>query len=180
MSYVDQTADFGLNTLLSWQKMDQMADNDAQLWEYVSQIYFLSTNTGQSLTSGAFTKVNFGTVVSDSHSYFDTTNKRYKPLVPGYYLFTALVHVDVGSVDDKIAEIALYKNGSLLRYGEANMSRNPSLGFMVGTSGKWIAYADGVNDYFEIWEYSDAAAPATTTGGGFYFFGGAFLQGRAS
>lgn len=49
--------------------------------------FFVSLSASQSVTTATITKVSFDTVAKDSGSYWDTTNKRYTPLVAGTYFF---------------------------------------------------------------------------------------------
>lgn len=69
-----------------------------------------ATNTDQSYTADANTKVQWETVEIDSLSGWSTSNHRYTPTVAGYYLVGGAIRVDLSNVVS-LASIAVSKNG---------------------------------------------------------------------
>lgn len=103
----------------------------------------------QTLTSNTFTLLNFDTVVYDTHSWYDTTNKRYMPQIAGYYVFSSGHTISGTGITAQIQ--ALYKNGALERYLQFN--RFTSTGGSVTASGSIMVYMNGTTDYVQSYSY---------------------------
>ena len=58
------------------------------------------------------TKVLFDTVDYDFGSYWDTTNKRYLPTIPGFYQFNVVLRCQVGGGSSNLMRVRLDKNGT--------------------------------------------------------------------
>lgn len=100
------------------------------------------TTTQSSVASG--TKITFDTEDFDTGSNYDsTTNHRFTAPIAGYYFFHSQLYISSANL---YAGPALYKNGSLLRRGDASSSSSNS---DVVASGSWFVQASA-NDYFEI------------------------------
>jgi len=116
----------------------------------------------QSISSGTFTKMQCGTEEWDTASCYDNaTNYRFTPTVAGYYQFNGMWGAASGSPTRVI--IALYKNGSVARYGlDLGIS---SAGFNNGAGDvvSSMLYLNGTTDYVELYAY--AAGGATIQGG---------------
>lgn len=114
-------------------------------------------SSSQSITGGAYTKVQFDTEQFDTASCYDTTLYRFTPNVAGYYQF--LSTVDLGAVNNRYTA-TLYKNGS------ASIQGINIVGNGVNSQGatlSCIAYANGSTDYFEMYVQGNNSA---TLGGG--------------
>lgn len=79
-------------------------------------------NTGQSISSGVITRVNFDTLDFDNKSWWDATNKRYVPQVAGKFLVT--VNLDASPSGGNLTGLSGYirKNGSTIVQTVNNVS----------------------------------------------------------
>jgi hypothetical protein len=71
-----------------------------------------ATDTDQSASGGAATKIQWETVSLDTGSYWDTTNHRYTPSVAGWYLFGGFIRVNCTTPVLNLMNLMYYKNGS--------------------------------------------------------------------
>jgi hypothetical protein len=101
------------------------------------------------ITSGAFTKVVFGTEDYDTNNNFASST--FTPTVAGYYqLNTSCMFTSTLVLQRRV--ISIYKNGSAYaRLVDSSIS-TPS-GENDITSGSIIVYANGSTDYFEVYVY---------------------------
>jgi len=106
-------------------------------------------SSAQSVSSGTFTKVTFGTEDYDTNSNF--ASSRFTPTVAGYY------QINVNGWFESSASVtrnivAIYKNGSALQrvsdFGTSNAQ--------VGTSGSMTIYLNGSTDYVEVYIWMTA------------------------
>ena len=109
---------------------------------------FLAINsTNQNITAGVTTKVTLDISEFDTNNYFDTSNSRYLPLIPGYYSFTGSIRFSVSSSMTE-AIMHLYKNGSLYTtYRILGITTTSSI-HLSKTS---IIYMNGTTDYVELY-----------------------------
>lgn len=134
--------------------------------------FSVSLSSDQTDVAGSTeTKVLFDTVDYNEGSYWDTTNKWYKPSIPGYYQFNGVLRCIVSGGQSALTRVALYKNGNVAAASYVQTSTNtfntchPSLSYMI--------YCDGVNDYIELYGYiltgtttsRSFGAPNATVGG---------------
>ena len=109
----------------------------------------------------------------DTSNEFDsTTNSRFQPTVPGYYLLMGQVSANSTST----ALVALYKNGTRYAYGN---------GLATGTTtraeGVWLVYLNGSSDYVELFIYtSGTQTGAPAAAGTDNFFCGMLLGAQQS
>lgn len=102
-------------------------------------------NTSQTLTSGAWNKVQFEVEDFDTDSCYDNaTNYRFTPNKSGYYQFNYNAQAESGFA----TLCALYKNGAIYHYG---FKSNPGSSQNNHGNGAFIAYANGTSDYFEVY-----------------------------
>lgn len=125
--------------------------------------------SGQSISSGTFTKVTCGTEEWDTNSNYDnTTNYRFTPTVAGYYQVNG--YVGFTSSTRTNTQTAIYKNGSQHR----TLNQLDSNLYVVG--GSSIVYLNGSTDYIELYVYS-ATSGTTDTGTIKTIFSAAMIRG---
>jgi hypothetical protein len=113
-------------------------------------------STDQSLSEGTWTKVQLPNEDFDTASCFDsTTNHRFLPTAPGYYLLNWVV-AGAGVTNTNRVMSAAYKNGSAYQYGSAEYlpSATGSAQHSVGSA---LVYLNGTTDYVELWAYINGA-----------------------
>jgi hypothetical protein len=125
--------------------------------------------SGQSISSGTFTKVTCGTEEWDTNSNYDnTTNYRFTPTVAGYYQVNGYVGFTSSTRTNTL--VVIYKNGSAYR----TLNQLDSNLYVVG--GSSIVYLNGSTDYIELYVYS-AASGTTATGTDKTIFSTAMIRG---
>jgi hypothetical protein len=108
----------------------------------------VSQNASQTVSSGVFTKVQLNTEEWDTANCFDpTTNYRFTPNVAGYYQFSGILYGQGSSGTSQVLS-AIYKNGSLARYGGTIAATGDQVSPL-----SCILYANGTTDYFELYGY---------------------------
>jgi hypothetical protein len=123
----------------------------------IFKAYRASTN--QSVTTGVYTKVQLNAEEVDSHGEFDsTTNFRWTPLVPGWYLINFRVHGVGTSATTVLA--ALYKNGALITYS----NYAAAVGGETVSTGAELIYMNGSTDYLELYAYINGTSPIVKYG----------------
>lgn len=116
----------------------------------------ISTNLGpafhaimsanQGLSANTATKLNFDTEVFDTSSAYDTANKRFLPLVAGYYQ----VNINIGAVQSqRTVRVFIYKNGALYCEGTMTLLANTTSQYVARSSASNIIYLNGSTDYIE-------------------------------
>jgi len=104
------------------------------------------SGSSQTIPSGAWTKVTFGTEAFDTNNNF--ASSRFTPTIAGNYQLQTSLHF-ANSVDQTGLFVAIYKNSALHRH-VIHMTSGPgeqhvSLGALVN--------ANGTSDFFEIYCY---------------------------
>ena len=98
-------------------------------------------SSAQTLSSNTLTKLQFQTEEWDTASAFDnTTNYRFTPNVAGYYLVTG--SMTLGDTNSN-NYVAIYKNGSVNRFGSQNTVDRSQISAYV--------YLNGTTDYIELY-----------------------------
>ena len=113
------------------------------------------TNDSSSyFASATQTKVRFNTLMFDTNNNFDAvTNYRFTPTVAGYYQFSAKVLTNTGGSGGQQI-LYLYKNGSeIAEFEQLYIGQNAT-----GTTGSYLAYANGSTDYFEIYGFQSSGS----------------------
>lgn len=179
MAFSDQSALFTNNSLLTWQLMDQMADNDAYLYNATllsGMPAFSAYNSGsQTLSKTTPAKVSFGTEIFDRTGCYDTSLSRFQPTVAGKYILIARIEANFIVSAGYGVSAYCYKNGSLLYPIGFMRSRTTTIN--AGLSGAVVVDANGSSDYFEIFAVTNTVAggETPTIGGG---QGVAYFQGH--
>jgi hypothetical protein len=122
--------------------------------------YLGSNQTG--VTSGVFTKVNIDTENFDTANCFSSS--RFTPNVAGYYQINA--QIDQSGTGLNYAIPAIYKNGSVLLYGNYISGINGEMNMGVGG----LVFCNGTTDYIEIYAFGLLASGTAT------YFGGQIYQ----
>jgi hypothetical protein len=127
-------------------------------------------SSNQTLTQNTYVKIQLNTESFDTNNNFDsTTNYRFTPTVAGYYQLSAQMQLNTSS---GVLFIAIYKNG--LQFQASGLSATLGAGSLVSINS--LVSANGSTDYFEIFVYSDNAAPQIN-GSTNSFFSGFLARG---
>lgn len=120
--------------------------------------YFAATtDNNQSVATATWTKVAFNTVTADAATWFDTTNRRWKPRYPGVYNIAAAVAHSVAAASGSMS-LLIQANGTTAIARTARTTR------ATGTDSLTVdgqVYLNGTTDYVEIWVYQDSGANST-------------------
>lgn len=114
--------------------------------------------TTQSVTSGIYTKVNFGTENFDTNNNF--ASSRFTPTVAGYYFISGSIY-SVSTAAATYIWALIYKNGGLAFVGNLNTPVTTVDG--VGTV-NGLVYMNGSTDYVEMYCYLVGTSPVIQTG----------------
>lgn len=110
------------------------------------------STSNQNFTTNVVTKMTFTTEETDTNNNFSSST--FTPTVAGYYLITTYLSLWTNSGASATAlEIKLYKNGSNF----AILTSTQTNAFTLNAS--TMFYANGVDDFFEIYAQSNAADP---------------------
>lgn len=121
-------------------------------------------SSAQTVTSGSFTKIIFGTENYDYLSEFDTTLGRFVAKAAGNYVVSVGITLSAPASGTDIA-VTLYKGGTLLKtMQETRPSGTGNLS--VGGGGLIVLLA---NEYIEIYVFA-AAALQTIAGSNYSYF----------
>ena len=121
-----------------------------------------NNGTGQTVSNATWTKVALNTKDFDTANAFDTTNYKFLPLVAGYYQISSLVSGPSSNTQNQI--LAVYKNGSALKYIGSSQNLNSTSVINAGPSGSMLLYLNGSTDYIEMWIYQQTGGSITTAG----------------
>ena len=128
-------------------------------------LFSVSLGSDQTGVAGSVdTKVLFDTVGYDIGSYWDTTNKRYLPTIPGFYQFNVVLRCQVGGGSSNLMRVRLDKNGTEQAASYLQSSTNIFNNSHVTLS--HLIYCNG-SDYVEALGY---IATGTTTSRSFGTF----------
>ena len=116
-------------------------------------------STTTSVNSATWTKVALQTEEYDTNNNFDnTTNYRFTPTVAGYYQVNGAVQFGA-TVSTAVARVAIYKNGSIFKYGvQVHASTNKVISSVVSA----LVYFNGSTDYVEMYAYQDTGSSQNT------------------
>jgi len=121
--------------------------------------YFQARLSGtQDLSDNVSTKVDFNNEILDSDNYYDTTNKRFTPLVAGKYLISLQLFISSNTASGLISGVAkILKNGSEEIRGDSYFASNyiDSAFFMT----EKIINFNGSTDYVEAYAQIDTLTP---------------------
>ena len=102
------------------------------------------STSNQSISSGAITKVNFGTEEFDTNNNF--ASSRFTPTVAGYYQINAQVYANAASLLTFFQPL-LYKGTTLIKIGTTY--NGPAITEFSSTLST-VVYMNGTTDYLEI------------------------------
>ena len=126
-------------------------------------VFFAHRSSSQSISGGAYTRINFQTEVFDIGSCYDNaTNYRFTPNVAGYYWLGSTI--GLGAPNNRYT-VYLYRNGSLYMSGPDMIGNGTN---SQGCVFSGIVYANGTTDFFEI--YVQGNNSATVEGGAYYTY----------
>jgi hypothetical protein len=127
--------------------------------------------SGQSISSGSFTKVTYDIEEFDTANCF--ASSRFTPTVAGYYQLNANTYLQASSGLTRVLT-TLFKNGASYKFGNDNIA-------VSGTEGRGLlsslVYANGTTDYFEIYVLVNATSPVIQTSIDNTWFNGCLLRG---
>ncbi len=115
----------------------------------------------QTISSGAYTKVQFTTEEFDTSNEFDNaTNYRFTPTVAGKFLLTAGAYLDTDANTNTPFKVIIYKNGSVYKEG---------YDYAIATTGRAgvtvsVVVDVSVGDYFEVYVRHDTGASEDIAG----------------
>lgn len=122
----------------------------------------------QAVISSAWTKVELNAELFDTNANFDeVTNFRFTPAVEGYYQINWVVICGASSGMLIDARSALFKNGSMYKYGASILGAGGT--FSVNNailSGSSLVYMNGTTDYLELYGNITGASPRFCWGNG--------------
>ena len=130
----------------------------------------------QTITSGSQQKVLFQTEEFDTDNCY--ASSRFTPNVEGYYQLNAEVRLDGASGTGEMM-IVLYRNGSEYKRGWNQQGTQIAANFWAMTISS-LAYADGIDDYFEIYVQQGSGTSVTVTAvnsQAITWFNGAMVRG---
>lgn len=108
---------------------------------------------------GAVAKLAINTVAVNSPAYWNTTSKRYIPLVAGRYAVVgSFAGTTVGSTG-AIVDLFIYKNGAVWGHGMRHPS-NSAYGPQITVTEQ--VTMNGSTDYIELWGGHGGAGPGIT------------------
>lgn len=109
-------------------------------------------NSGTQAISTTATKITaYNTVVFDVRSWWDNTNKWFKPNEPGYYQVNIQLALTAASIAN--GSVLIYKNGAAYSRGTAAGGANAALPTLSD-----VIYLNGSTDYIEIYALSNIAS----------------------
>jgi len=115
--------------------------------------------TLQTITSGSQQKVLFQTEEFDTDNCYSSS--RFTPNVEGYYQLNAQVRLD-GATSTGEMMIVLYRNGTEYKRGTNQQGTQIAANFWAMTISS-VAYADGIDDYFEIYVQQGSGGTVSVT-----------------
>ena len=121
--------------------------------------------TPQSITSGAYTKVNLGTEVFDTNSNFESS--RFTPTVAGYYQLNGSVY-PISTNSASYIWCLIYKNGSQYSWGSSAGAASSQDGVSVAST---LIYLNGSTDYVELFTLTVGTSPTIPVSVGTQFSG---------
>ena len=124
-------------------------------------VFHVYQATNQSITLNINTKITLDTVLYDTFSYWSSTNKRWTPLIAGYYQVSGCVGTQNGSTLGAQMYAYLYKNGTNFINGSL-AATNAGANYPYSTfSG--IVYMNGLTDYLELYTFSTSTTTTYAT-----------------
>ncbi len=129
---------------------------------------YTSASTGQSVPAATFVDVVFDTEEFDTMGWYNNTNGRFTPQLPGKYQLNTTVGLN-NVADTGTIHVVIKKNGSNAKWTRGKQSGS---GEICGTISS-VFDANGTTDYFTVAVWNSATA--TTVAGSMHntWFSGA-------
>jgi len=128
----------------------------------------------QSVSSGAYTKIQFNAESFDTDNCFDsTTNYRFTPNKSGYYQMNVSLNPYLASANFSV--LRPYFNGA----GVRTYSTDAGYGQSQALPMSWLIYFNGTTDYMEVYLYTEANSNIDAAAGGTNFnnsFSGVWIR----
>jgi len=106
-------------------------------------------------TTAGWQKVPIDTADGDTAGWWDNTNKRFRPTMPGFFNFGGRIRTTATGP----AALAVAKNGSLIRAVGSDTN-----GGVLAIGGQAYAYCNGTTDYLELFVFSTLVRTYNTGG----------------
>lgn len=107
---------------------------------------FIATQAaGQTVTSDVAAVPNFTTESQDTGGYYDTTTRRFTPLVAGFYLVTISINASAATATNRVLAYVL-KSGVVACENSGGYTGNANA---VWSSASAVVYMNGTTDYLE-------------------------------
>jgi hypothetical protein len=121
-------------------------------------------SSGQTVSTGTFTKVTFDSVQANQENCFDTSTSRFTPNVPGFYQINGLIYHQSTSYVNRTLIHLRANGGGEFRFGSDQIISNS-----ITTEGRslvsTLVYLNGTTDYLEILGLFTGAGTLTCAGG---------------
>lgn len=131
-------------------------------------------SAAQTISSGAFTKLQINTEQWDTGSYYDNaTNYRYTPLIAGTYMVSASLSMD-SIASGVVVIVSIYKNGTEYKRGrvvEGNATNT------AGVNVTCLVQLNGSSDYIEFYGYHESGSNKDSRSGSLETFASAIWAG---
>jgi hypothetical protein len=115
--------------------------------------------TQQAITSATHTKVSFDTLIVDSHSGWDSTNKRYVGKRSGWYRFGWHLYCGVSTTVTSGFSSASVNGTAATPTNVVGLGNSFGNDGICLTSGNALLFLNGTTDYFELYAYITATTP---------------------
>jgi hypothetical protein len=154
------TADIATNTADIATNTADIATNTADIATLATPpVFKIEMDTQQSITTNTYTKVSFDTLTVDSHSGWDSTNKRYVGQRSGWYRFSWHLYFGISGTLTSGFAAATKNTGTpagtnIVAYGSTGTAANHA--FSVGSG---LVFLNGTTDYVELYAYITATTP---------------------
>lgn len=112
---------------------------------------------GTSIPNATYTKVLFDTESYDTNNNF--ASSRFTPTVAGFYQINC--GASIAATITGIAELGVYKNGSVFIYGQTSQLTSNYAYLITGV----MVYCNGSTDYIEAYLYQSSGLTQTTNTG---------------
>jgi hypothetical protein len=114
-------------------------------------------SSNQDISDATYTKVSFGTELFDPQSTF--ASDKFTPAVSGKYnLYSQIMFETPGGHEVDLAILAIYKNGSRIKYGKQDLANDSTVTTTITCS---TVVDSDTNDYFEVYAYLNRTSGGT-------------------
>lgn len=116
-----------------------------------------NNGVGITLTAGAWTKLTWSSEEFDVGATF--ASNKFTPAIAGYYQLNFSVYI-AALVAGKLAQVAVYKNGTVYKVGGYQYQQTTGDMAMNGS----VVVSSDADDYFEIFAYHNDTVDRSTSG----------------